>query len=384
MAKSGMERISSLTQLAHALVDIAKAAATASPHVVVLAAVKHFWPYILTAAVVLLLLPVIIMCALPVVMFGQYASDDPELAAMTALAEKAQGYYDRYPQYCEQRVAWITETVTAPPEEGEPEISYTVEMQGEPMDAVWFTALHAVSVQNDVSRMTEDSIRSFVDAIIPYTVEIEEPPETETATEGNAAGSDVSGTESGESAGPPEEPEESLKGLLTITYLTPEQAMDTCGYSEADRNWVNLMVEGMTNGSTPAAVFASPFPDTHWRECMTSDFGMRIHPLTGVEAFHKGVDIGMPYGTDIHAVSSGTVEIAGYSGSYGNYILLDHGEGLKTLYAHCSVLLVETGQEVETGTVVAQVGSSGNVTGAHCHLEVQLNGEPVDPKTYLP
>ena len=176
-----------------------------------------------------------------------------------------------------------------------------------------------------------------------------------------------------------------MTGLLTITYLTPEQTLDACHYSEADRNWVHVMVEGLTNGKAlGTAGFASPFPDTNWRDYITSDFGMRIHPITGVEALHKGVDIGMPYGMDIHAVSSGTVEAAGYSGSYGNYILLDHGAGLKTLYAHCSVLLVETGQEVETGTVVAQVGASGNVTGAHCHLEVQLDGEPVDPKTYLP
>lgn len=379
MAKSGMERISSLTQLAHALVDIVKAAATGSPHAVILESVKHFWPYILAAAVILLLLPIIIMCSLPVVMFGRYSSNDPELAAITALAEAAQGYYDRYPDYCEQRVAWITETVTAPPEEGEPEIAYTVNIQGKPMDIYWFTALHAVSVQNDVSRMTEDSIRSFVDTTIPYTVEIEEPTEEETTTDKTTASATTT-AESAESTA-----SESLTGLLTITYLTPEQTLDACHYSEADRNWVHVMVEGLTNGKAlGTAGFASPFPDTNWRDYITSDFGMRIHPITGVEALHKGVDIGMPYGMDIHAVSSGTVEAAGYSGSYGNYILLDHGAGLKTLYAHCSILLVETGQEVETGTVVAQVGASGNVTGAHCHLEVQLDGEPVDPKTYLP
>lgn len=382
MAKGGMERISDLAQLAHALKDIIKGAVSGGLHAAALQAVKHFWPYILAAAAILLLLPIIIVCALPSTLFG-FASDDAELAAMADMAQKAQGYYDCYPQYCEQRVAWITETVTAPPEGGNPEIAYTVNIQGKPMDIHWFTALHAVSVQNDVTRMTEESIRSFVDTTIPYTVEVEEAPEEETTTDETtaAAAATAESTEPTASEGP----EKPLKGVLTIAYLTPEQVLDACRFSEADRNWVHVMFEGLTNGKDlGTAGFLSPFPDVNWRGYITSDFGMRIHPLTGVEALHKGVDIGMPYGTDIHAVWSGRVEAAGYSGSYGNYILLDHGQGLKTLYAHCSVLLAESGQEVAAGAVIAQVGTSGNVTGAHCHLEVQLNGAPVDPKTYLP
>lgn len=93
----------------------------------------------------------------------------------------------------------------------------------------------------------------------------------------------------------------------------------------------------------------------------------------------------MAMGTEILAVKSGTVKTSqtGTEG-YGNYIIIDHGGGLETLYAHCSELLVSAGQKVEAGTVIAKVGSTGNSTGPHLHIEIRMNGETVDPLAYLP
>ena len=90
-------------------------------------------------------------------------------------------------------------------------------------------------------------------------------------------------------------------------------------------------------------------------------------------------------GTEICATKDGTVTSAvkGTTG-YGYYIILDHGEGIETMYAHCSELLVEVGDEVTKGDVIAKVGSTGNSTGPHCHFEVIINGEKVDPAPYLP
>ena len=101
--------------------------------------------------------------------------------------------------------------------------------------------------------------------------------------------------------------------------------------------------------------------------------------------FHRGIDIGMPMGTPICATKDGTVSTSVYgTGSYGYYIILDHGDGIQTLYAHCSELLVSVGDVVTKGQVIAKVGSTGNSTGPHVHFEVRINGERVDPLPYLP
>ncbi|MCI8496665.1 MAG: peptidoglycan DD-metalloendopeptidase family protein [Clostridiales bacterium] len=101
--------------------------------------------------------------------------------------------------------------------------------------------------------------------------------------------------------------------------------------------------------------------------------------------FHKAVDIAASTGTNIYAADSGTVTFAGWGGSrgYGNYLIIDHGNGFKTLYAHCNSLYVTAGQKVSKGDVIAAVGSTGFATGPHCHFEVILNGSNVNPSYYL-
>lgn len=98
---------------------------------------------------------------------------------------------------------------------------------------------------------------------------------------------------------------------------------------------------------------------------------------------HTGLDISATTGTDIKAVASGTVTCAKYSGSYGNLVKIDHGNGVETWYGHTSKMYVKVGQEVKAGDVIAAVGSTGNSTGPHLHLEIRINGTHVNPQKYL-
>ena len=115
----------------------------------------------------------------------------------------------------------------------------------------------------------------------------------------------------------------------------------------------------------------------------SSPFGWRMHPVLGYRRFHAGLDFGASYGSTIRAADSGTVIMAGWYGGYGNAVIIDHGEGITTLYGHTSQLLVSEGQTVQRGQAIALVGSTGLSTGPHLHFEVRKEGEPVDPANYL-
>lgn len=116
---------------------------------------------------------------------------------------------------------------------------------------------------------------------------------------------------------------------------------------------------------------------------ITSPFGYRTHPIFGTTIFHAGIDIGVDYGTPIHAADSGVVVYSGWISGYGNAVIIDHGGGVSTLYGHNQSLAVSEGQSVSKGSVVAYAGSTGNSTGPHCHFEVDVNGSPVNPMGYL-
>ncbi len=113
---------------------------------------------------------------------------------------------------------------------------------------------------------------------------------------------------------------------------------------------------------------------------LTSRFGFRIHPLFGRRQFHTGVDIAAPRGAPVRAAFDGTVLFAGWYGGYGKLVIIDHGQGLSTLYGHLSDILVTPGQHVTRTQVVGLVGSTGYTTGPHLHYEVRQNGRPIDPQ----
>lgn len=118
-----------------------------------------------------------------------------------------------------------------------------------------------------------------------------------------------------------------------------------------------------------------------WR--FTSMFGPRADPFTGVKSFHTGVDMAMPTGTPVRAAMSGKVATVGYTNIYGNYVIINHGNGYQTLYAHLSKTLVKTGVRVDQSTKIGLVGSTGYSTGPHLHFTVYKNGKLIDPMTVL-
>lgn len=121
--------------------------------------------------------------------------------------------------------------------------------------------------------------------------------------------------------------------------------------------------------------------DGHYN--ITSNYGMRTHPITGVYKLHTGVDISATIGTNFTAIADGIVVKAEYNSAYGNMVIIDHGGGVQTLYAHGSEIIAKIGQEVKAGEVVLKVGSTGYSTGPHAHFEVRKNGNPVNPLDYV-
>ena len=127
-------------------------------------------------------------------------------------------------------------------------------------------------------------------------------------------------------------------------------------------------------------MFAWPCPGY---KRISDEYGNRMHPILGVQKFHNGLDMAAASGTPILAAYDGDVVAAAYSSSMGNYIMLNHGSGLYTIYMHCSALYVSKGQSVSKGQNIAAVGSTGRSTGPHLHFSVRLNGNYVSPWNYL-
>ena len=127
-------------------------------------------------------------------------------------------------------------------------------------------------------------------------------------------------------------------------------------------------------------VFTWPAPSS---SRISDDYGTRTHPILGIQQFHNGVDLAAPGGSPILAVYDGKVVAADYNSSMGNYIMIDHGDGLYTIYMHASALYVSKGTEVTKGQKIAAVGSTGRSTGNHLHFSVRLNGSYVNPWQYL-
>ena len=154
---------------------------------------------------------------------------------------------------------------------------------------------------------------------------------------------------------------------------------------EADAQALTLSIRNSGSSSSSSkyngGIMAWPVPSCH---TVSSGYGGRIHPTTGKYKFHGGLDIPGSYGSAIVAANSGKVIWAGNRGdSYGNYVIIDHGGGVSTLYGHSSKVLVSTGQSVSRGQRIANVGSTGRSTGPHCHFEVRINGSRVNPNPYV-
>ena len=163
----------------------------------------------------------------------------------------------------------------------------------------------------------------------------------------------------------------------------------TAAYAEyaADEDRVQAEIDRLTEElkkqNTPAAYsgsYAWPCPSCY---TITSNYGYRYLELYGYTRLHAGVDIGAQYGASVTAAASGSVTVATYSSSYGNYVMIYHADGSSTVYAHMSSLAVSAGQYVNQGDVIGYVGSTGNSTGPHLHFEVRINGSTVDPMQFF-
>ncbi|MEZ5409636.1 MAG: peptidoglycan DD-metalloendopeptidase family protein [Acidimicrobiales bacterium] len=150
-------------------------------------------------------------------------------------------------------------------------------------------------------------------------------------------------------------------------------------------------IQDLINGSSPTKVTVTQLrpPSAYGMQWpvigpVTSEYGYRIHPVYGTRKLHSGLDVSAPKGTPIAAAQGGTVLLAGVQGGYGNVVIVDHGDGVSTLYGHMSKINVSKGEQVNRGDVVGLVGATGTATGNHLHFEVRLNGEATNPRPYLP
>ena len=147
-------------------------------------------------------------------------------------------------------------------------------------------------------------------------------------------------------------------------------------------NLIRLAADQEYNGSYTGGVMAWPVAKSG--TYITSDYGIREHPIQGVVKQHTGIDIGNAgFGAPVIAAADGVVTMASYYGGYGNCVMINHGNGISTLYGHGQKILTTVGTEVKKGDLIMEVGSTGNSTGPHLHFEVRVNGSPVNPKPYL-
>lgn len=183
---------------------------------------------------------------------------------------------------------------------------------------------------------------------------------------------------------------------MAVAYgFTPRQneQLALLSDSQYDALWMELLGGYVSGGGQiidpdtdwiGTGIFAWPLPQSF---TITSPFGYRQDPFTGEMSYHGGTDIAAPQGTPILAAADGNVTVANgtdpWGGSYGYYIKLDHGEGIETLYAHCSVIAVTAGQKVRQGEVIGYVGTTGNSTGNHLHFEVRENDGHENPMQYF-
>lgn len=182
---------------------------------------------------------------------------------------------------------------------------------------------------------------------------------------------------------------EAKQGLLDQLYADEEEYKKAYEKAEADEQKIQRELQAQAareaaNGTqtkyTGTGRFLWPCPAS---SRITSPYGYRIHPVYKTKKFHAGIDIGAGYGSNIIAAEAGTVSTATYGSGYGKYVVINHGSGITTLYAHCSSLLVNVGDKVSRGQVIAKVGSTGVSTGNHLHFEVRINGSTTDPLSYV-
>jgi murein DD-endopeptidase MepM/ murein hydrolase activator NlpD len=166
--------------------------------------------------------------------------------------------------------------------------------------------------------------------------------------------------------------------LAGLDDLIGEFESELDGLDTEQQRLEDLIRGSSGSGGSAPGLLVRPVPGK-----ITSAFGPRLHPILGYTRMHTGVDMTAPYGQNIKAGAAGRVLLASTYGGYGLTVIIDHGGGMATLYAHQSRVLVSAGSQVAAGEVIGHIGSSGLATGPHLHFEVRIGGSPVDPEDYL-
>ena len=226
--------------------------------------------------------------------------------------------------------------------------------------------------------------QQFADCFVTY----EERTRTITQTDGS--GNEVEREETDTVAIPIADTETvwlNIQTTLGVT-VTEEQRSNADSIYNLIRYGASTGTDGWIPGAEVPFIGADGFCSpvgSGWESRVTSEFGYRSDPFTGQSSGHTGIDIAVPMGTPVRAALPGVVTTATYNaGGYGYYVKIDHGSGMVTLYAHNSKLLVKAGDTVEAGDMVSLSGSTGRSTGPHLHFEVRVNGQQVNPRSYLP
>ena len=405
MADERRDGLDQLTDAARAASKVAKIVQAAQVGGAAGAAAQTVKEYHRQAAVVIaavLLLPVLLILCLPGVIFGSLMS--PSGAVLTDELEIAENVIE-----IKNSVAGVLQTAYEAVLDGIEQDSvgrYSVTVTDEIGGQVSFNALEILSLYcahmgaTDYAAISIDDlvrqVKAHKDEYYTYTAETEVKVEmVDKVVDGVLT----------------RVPETHDYTTYTVTYAGDEYFADTVwqlddkeksftsDYAQnltlylqeiEEREGISILEEinDLTAGSTvPVAEgdFGNPFNDPAWRSHITSRFGKRPDVgLPGKDTTnHNGLDIASGYGTPILAVQSGTVITATVSPSYGNYVVIDHGGGICTLYAHCSRLLVSVGQTVSKYDTIAEVGSTGDSTGNHLHICFIVNGEYVNPEQYL-
>ena len=154
-------------------------------------------------------------------------------------------------------------------------------------------------------------------------------------------------------------------------------------FAELFASWRSMDRTGVVANQAPIASVNVPSRMPLDSATLTSDYGMRTHPVLGGRRNHKGIDLAQPSGTPVYATADGVVGKAEWFSSYGNYIQIEHGGEMQTRYAHLSGYAVAAGEQVHKGQLIGFVGSTGRSTGPHLHYEVRISGQPVDPRPYM-
>lgn len=175
----------------------------------------------------------------------------------------------------------------------------------------------------------------------------------------------------------------------TATQITGAIDASSAGAATGDREFGELFASWRSMDATGVAS-AAPFARVSVPSSvplqgfvMTSDYGMRTHPVLGGQRKHNGIDLAAPTGTPVYATADGLISRAERFSSYGNYIQIEHGGELQTRFGHLSGFAVTAGEQVRKGQLIGFVGTTGRSTGPHLHYEVRLAGLPVDPRPYM-